>query len=841
MRAAWSWPLPAHIALSQGAAASHQGMPACTLTFHDGRHEHGALAALDLKQGLLKLRRDRWVETIDIPFEQIRSVALDEVIALDDFEVQGEAEAWDSMRLARFDRGRFELRSGDMLEGETVGVAKHACGVFLLMLTDSAQIQRIFVPIGSLRSYRIGAQDQQIIDHAQCVQPERDRPQGLTLEGLQRTTDWLATDAGAAPVARQATAGEQAQLLVNDLMLAFGLSLSKPLRANRRGAGFMPASDLVTVEHVEELIRQQRSYPLVRLGDSLIEEGLATQEHINKALHLQRLDPKRPMGDILIGMGVITRKMIHRTLVKNLGISFVNLLHFKFDEGLLKEIPIEFVREFHIMPMYRAESRIVVAMEDPMATAGLRKLAFMTKCRIEPVMATFDDIETTIQTKYGGGDVHGRMNMLASELCLDNSGTETASLPEVVFESDNILVRLVNNIILDAHAKAVSDIHIETGKGNKPTKVRFRKDGLLFQYLDIPADFRDAVISRIKIMSRLDISEKRRPQDGKIEFERFGPAKIELRVATIPTSDGMENVVLRILVAPKALPLDSIGLAPDVLMTLENLLEKPYGVLFVCGPTGCGKTTTMHALIGRINTPDRKIWTAEDPIEITQEGLCQVQVHSKIKWNFAAVLRTFMRADPDVIMVGETRDPETAKAVIEASLTGHMVLSTLHTNSAVESVVRLLNLGLDPFHFSDALVGVLAQRLVRRLCPQCCGATVASAEALDMLAIEYCSETDIAASSIRAHWDAKYADGDGKIMLRHPVGCEQCDHSGYKGRLGVHELLVATAELKRKIHARANGAELLQAAINGGMRTLRHDGIDKIMQGLTDWQQVRRI
>ena len=298
------------------------------------------------------------------------------------------------------------------------------------------------------------------------------------------------------------------------------------------------------------------------------------------------------------------------------------------------------------------------------------------------------------------------------------SGNQDIAEQQAV-SSDSALVGLVNRIILDAVEQKASDIHIEANLGPKTTRVRFRKDGALMNYLELPAQFRNAVVSRIKIMSRLDITERRKPQDGKIDFHRFGPAAVELRVATVPTTGGLEDVVMRVLAAAKPVPMDELGLEAGVLNSIKRLISKPHGLFLVCGPTGSGKTTTLHSLLAFLNTAERKIWTAEDPIEITQPGLRQVQVNSKIGWTFAAAMRSFMRADPDVIMVGEMRDAETAKIGIEASLTGHLVLSTLHTNSAAESIVRLLDLGMDPFNFADALLGVLAERLARRLCPHC--------------------------------------------------------------------------------------------------------------------------
>jgi type II secretory ATPase GspE/PulE/Tfp pilus assembly ATPase PilB-like protein len=369
--------------------------------------------------------------------------------------------------------------------------------------------------------------------------------------------------------------------------------------------------------------------------------------------------------------------------------------------------------------------------------------------------------------------------------------------------------------------------------------VRFRIDGVLAPYIDVPPNFRAALVSRLKIMCDLDISEHRRPQDGKIRFEDFGPRRVELRVVVMPTANGLEDVVMRILAAPHALSLDQLALSPRVLAELTALVDRSFGLLFVCGPTGSGKTTTLHSLMSHINTPQRKIWTVEDPIEISQDGLCQVQVNEKLGLTFPEVLRSFLRADPDVIMVGETRDAETARTVVAASLTGHLVLSTMHTNSAVESIVRLLDFGLDPFNFSDALLGVAAQRLVRRLCTACRKPHQASSEEIDALALEHCRNVNLIPAEIASRWRSRYGTGDGRITLYLPTGCAICDQTGYKGRMGVYELLVATPEIKAKIQAKATSAEIMREALANGMVSFEQDAIEKVLQGHLDFKQVQ--
>jgi type II secretory ATPase GspE/PulE/Tfp pilus assembly ATPase PilB-like protein len=345
----------------------------------------------------------------------------------------------------------------------------------------------------------------------------------------------------------------------------------------------------------------------------------------------------------------------------------------------------------------------------------------------------------------------------------------------------------------------------------------------------VPPAHRNALVQRYKIMSKLDISERRKPQDGKIRFK--GPmGVIELRVATIPTSGGNEDIVMRILAASKPLPMEKMGFSDRNLAEMKTILSKPYGICLVVGPTGSGKTTTLHSGLGYINTVDMKIWTAEDPVEITQYGLRQVQVFPKIGFTFATAMKAFLRADPDVIMVGEMRDHETAATGIEASLTGHMVLSTLHTNSAPETITRLMDMDIDPFNFADALLGIMAQRLVRTLCGDC-------KEGYMPDQLEY---DDLAETYGREFWPELNAPY-GELQLFRPKGCAKCGGSGYKGRVGIHELLVATDEMKRLIQKKATVEVMRNQALKDGMRTLLQDGLLKAVKGRTDAKQVRAV
>jgi type II secretory ATPase GspE/PulE/Tfp pilus assembly ATPase PilB-like protein len=519
---------------------------------------------------------------------------------------------------------------------------------------------------------------------------------------------------------------------------------------------------------------------------------------------------------------------------------------------LLKNLKRDYVEANQWLPIEETQEGVVVISMDPERIKSSRIVNnIFPKSKIAYRVTSNREFSLTIDQFYGALSDMASVGDMLSDLGDEESGDPgSASTDELAAAADNELVRLVNKIIIEAYQQGASDIHIEPRPGKEKTLIRFRKDGSLSPYIEIPSSYRSALIARIKIMCDLDISEKRRPQDGKIKFKKWGPVDIELRVATVPTAGGMEDIVMRILAAGEPIPLDDLGVTPHNLERLKGIISKPYGLFFVCGPTGSGKTTTLHSILSYINKPETKIWTAEDPVEITQKGLRQVQVNKKAGLDFATVMRSFLRADPDVIMVGEMRDKETVSIGIEASLTGHLVFATLHTNSAPESINRLLDMGMDPFNFADALLGILAQRLAKRLCKSCKEAYQPAPEEIKQLLSAYCEDlvnTDnfkkdpkAATEAIYQEWLKHYAK-DGKITLYRTKGCDACGGSGYKGRVGLHELLAGTDPLKRQIQEHARVAELFATALNEGMRTLKMDGIEKIMSGITDIKQVRSV
>jgi type II secretory ATPase GspE/PulE/Tfp pilus assembly ATPase PilB-like protein len=521
---------------------------------------------------------------------------------------------------------------------------------------------------------------------------------------------------------------------------------------------------------------------------------------------------------------------------------------------LLKNLKREYVESTQWVPIDDTKEGLVVLCLDPERIRSSRIAAnVFPKARIIYKVTTQKEFRDTLNHFYGGdgGASLGNIDDLLSDLSDNGSeAADGASSDEVDAAADNELVKLVNKVIVDAYNQGASDIHVEPYPGKAKTEIRFRKDGNLAPYIEVPASYRAALAARIKIMCDLDISEKRKPQDGKIKFKKFGPLDIELRVATIPTAGGVEDIVMRILAAGEPIPLDKMGFSPRNLDQLQHAVSKPYGLFFVCGPTGSGKTTTLHSVLKSLNTPDTKIWTAEDPVEITQKGLRQVQVNKKAGLDFAVIMKSFLRADPDIIMVGEMRDKETTSTGIEASLTGHLVFATLHTNSAPESIIRLLDMGMDPFNFSDALLGVLAQRLARRLCSCKQTYTPEPAELTSFLR-EYCEELMSTArfkadpkgamEAVYKEWVRVYGNEKGQLTFYKPAGCDKCGGSGFKGRCGLHELLIANDKVKKLIQEHARVADILAQSLEDGMRTLKQDGMEKCLGGITHIKEVRSV
>jgi len=631
---------------------------------------------------------------------------------------------------------------------------------------------------------------------------------------------------------------------------------------NHRGGGAFERFHEEGVKALAEtlaivLLRLKRAErPARRKFDYLIIDGVLTADQmdaVGERAHKEGID----FEEALIAAHRLSPATLGKALAK-----FFNVPYEPFKPGrskpenLLKNLRREYVEQNLWLPIEESKDGIVVLAVDPeqLKSSHLVNNIFPRR-KIEYRVTTKREFWQTVEQFYGVS----LQRLLAGAEARYGPAEAAPSDEEADAAQDNEIVKLVNQIIVEAWKMGASDIHLEPGAGQEPLQVRFRRDGTLHKHMEIPASQRSAVVARIKIMCDLDISEKRKPQDGKIAFKKFAPLDIELRVATLPTAGGVEDVVMRILAGGEPMPLEKLGLSPQNEARLRACIEKPYGMFIVCGPTGSGKTTTLHSILKYLNTPERKIWTVEDPVEITQKGLRQVQVNKKAGIDFATVMRAFLRADPDVIMVGEMRDAETTHIGIEASLTGHLVFATLHTNSAPESVVRLLDMGMDPFNFADALLGILAQRLAKRLCEKCKRPYVADANEIRHLLNEYCEELQNTESfrgdpkgsmqAIYQSWLKRFANEKGQLILYRPTvaaadaddKCEHCGGSGYRGRIGLHELMVGNDAVKRLIVERARVAQLLAQALEDGMRTLKQDGIEKVLQGHTDMKQVRAV
>jgi type II secretory ATPase GspE/PulE/Tfp pilus assembly ATPase PilB-like protein len=610
---------------------------------------------------------------------------------------------------------------------------------------------------------------------------------------------------------------------------------------NKRGGGQFSATDEQASEELAKILgiafynqhRAARTNKPSKFG-GLVDKGLVSEKDMEKVISSARVN-QIDVAKVLREELDIPREEILAAMAQFYNTGFWVPADEVMPEDLKGRVSLDFLKKNVCAPLERQGTTVRVAVEDPYDLTRLDSIKAMNIApRYEFVVGLRDDILDYVRKSYGetGPAVEeADLGRIILDLGSGEEDEMEGAEPEApeIDETDTGVVRLCNQIIIDGYNRGASDIHIEPYGKRSPTIVRLRIDGECEKYLEVPAPHRNALVQRLKIMSKLDIAEKRKPQDGKIRFR--GPmGSIELRVATIPTAGGNEDVVMRILAASKPIPLDKMGFSERNIREFKALLEKPYGIALVVGPTGSGKTTTLHSALGHINRIETKIWTAEDPVEITQPGLRQVQVHPKIDFTFAAAMRSFLRADPDVIMVGEMRDHETAAIGIEASLTGHLVFSTLHTNSAPETIVRLLDMDIDPFNFADALLGIMAQRLVRTLC-KCREAYVPSQDEFAELMQEYGME----------EWKKLGVTYSPSFQLARPKGCSQCGDTGYKGRMGIHELMVASDPVKRLVQKRAPVEELRRQAVAEGMTTLLQDGIQKVLRGHTDFKQVRAV
>jgi len=806
-----NWPVPPFLSIVDSGDAAFQS--ATVLTRHASRRD-GHFVRLMPSARVVQFNPAGATCNTDLSYDDIEIMSLIDPV---DFAWQLDLIASlgaDPRQIARARPYRLEFFSGDHMQGTAVSARVQDGSLFLFEELSFGRALRHFIPLSCLRTYQVGEDLGELLVAQHGVSPDR-------VAGAQRHVE------AGGPKSLDAVIGEMRILSRYDL---------------------------------EQVLDHNGAVPLRPLGEVLLDLKMITAPQLERALAGQKTSQSRQLGQTLVEMGVISEEKLKRALQAKLGIPFVDLYVVPPDPAAVRMLDVKIATRFQAIPLLLHAGALVVAVADPLDQAVLEAVRFACGQTVIPVIATASQVRDCILRCYDGiaaGTLGGTsapaqldeipysgqaddqgIDALAGQLAAEGAARLLPVDARPVSESDTTLVRFVNTMILDAYRQDASDIHVESYPDRQSSCVRFRRDGVLGLYIQVPSGFRQALVARLKIMADLDISEHRRGQDGKIMFSKFGPANIELRVAVVPVSGGLEDVVMRILASGKPVPIDALGIDPVRLEELKALMLKPHGMILACGPTGSGKTTTLHSLLSYINTPDRKIWTAEDPVEITQPGLRQVQVNPKIGWDFAATLRSFLRADPDVIMVGEMRDAETARIAIEASLTGHLLLSTLHTNGAIESVARLLEMGMDRFNFADALLGLVAQRLARRLCRTCARPRQLSPDELGAMAHEYASVADQDAAAVLGQWRDRFsAAGGPKVYL--PVGCKVCEGSGYKGRIGLYEILHATEAFKRLVRANASSEQLRRQALADGMVLLRQDGIEKVLQGLTTMEQVR--
>ncbi len=565
----------------------------------------------------------------------------------------------------------------------------------------------------------------------------------------------------------------------------------------------------------------------LRLGELLVKAQLIDEKALQKALEEQKRTGGK-LGEILIRLGLVSEEDIIECLSQQYGVPSINLRHFEVDEAVAKLIPVELARKYTVIPVNKTGATLTVAMADPSHIFAMDEITFITGYRVEPVVSSEEAIRDAIDRYFGSSrEVELKRVMedlsvadeAALELLEEEEDLDVKKLEEESSEAP--VVRLVNIVLTDAIRRGASDIHIEPYEKNY--RIRYRIDGVLYEMMSPPLRLKDAVTSRVKILSRLDIAEKRLPQDGRIKLKvkvEGRTRELDFRVSTLPTLFG-EKVVLRLLDKENLrLDMTKLGFEKSSLKKFEDNILKPYGMVLVTGPTGSGKTNTLYSALQRINTPEVNILTAEDPVEFQLPGINQVQMKDSIGLNFAAALRSFLRQDPNIILVGEIRDFETAEIAIKAALTGHLVLSTLHTNDAPSTIARLMNMGIEPFLVATSVNVIAAQRLVRRIC-QSCKEEV---------------ETPIQALLSIGFSEAEAPD----IRLYQGRGCEKCGGTGYKGRIALFEVMEITEDQRELILSGATVVELRRKAIEEGMITLRQSGLQKIREGITTVEEVVR-
>ena len=806
------WPAPPYAMYSD--ADLGKGQQDCEMQGLNGTVRRCRLVAIRPSEEMVVIDISHTARAVRVPFSHFLRLTLKTPLHADKPVDDGEFP--DILGYRATVQFTLHRENGGAVSGQTVGYIETQFGVFVFTpLDEQGSVERVFVPRHAYLRASFGDHIGKVLVEQQAVTPQQVAQAALAQQNLR----------------------------------------------NRKLGDHLVGHAIVAPDQLMAALEQQSRMPMIRVGEALTRLGYIKEEQLQQALERQKGERSVPLGQLLVDMGFLTRVDLNTALARKMGYPVVDVTQFPIEADALRKVALPMAQRFSVMPLLLRDNMLVLAAADPTRRDMIEELEFMLQSRVITTLADDQQIQQSLvptyekfglsnwgktsQTQAKADEAAEQLdsNALLESLEMQRAG-DADDAEDLIEQSDNSLVRLINSTIIEAHSRGVSDIHVETHPGKAKVRIRFRRDGVMAPYLELPHTYRAALVARLKIMAELDISERRKPQDGKINFSKFSSRhKLELRIATIPTSNGLEDVVMRLLSSAKPIPMEHLGLSGTNLSNLRDAVSRPYGMVLCVGPTGSGKTTTLHSVLGYLNTPERKIWTAEDPIEITQPDLRQVQVNAKIDWTFAKALRSFLRADPDIIMVGEIRDAETAQIAIEASLTGHMVLSTLHTNSAAETVTRLIDMGMDPFNFADSLLAVLAQRLVRRLCKDCRTSQPASDAYIDELLDDYLHSYPIdlrpERDTVRQQWLGRFGK-DGHLLHHSAPGCSQCANSGLRGRAGLHELMKVTPGLRRLIQT-SERSELIQheGIKNGQLRTLRQDGIYKVLDGQTSIEEVR--
>lgn len=808
------WPNPPFIAYPEPEVLRQA--EACEVLGLNNSRTSGELLHFSANDRLIQINVPPTRQGVPLKFGQFRAVKLLRPV------VVGPRDEKDRDALFSLDqRPRYPFRvvfqGGEELKGITIGNVQDKLGLFLFVpLSDTDDsVRRIFVPQEVLQRFELG----------------------------ERIGDVLVKEHLATPEQVAAAAEEQQHL------------------RQRRVGDILVEQHVVSAEQLVMAVAEQARMPTVRIGEALLALELVTPQQLERALERQRDDRSVPLGELLVRQGVITRAQLQSALAHKMGYPIVDIDQFGIEPDAVRKLPHAVAKRLEVVPLVVREGRLFVAMEDPTRRDALDEIEFVTQLKAVPALCRLGQLPAAIASVYEKGASDGGAaaapgpdaapaalqapDGLASEpaQAVDNaSPADTPAAEPGIQAGDHLLVRLINSMILEAQDQGATDIHIESQPTPGKLRIRFRCGGLLQPYVELPPAYRDAVVSRLKAMADLNPSERRRPQEGKIAFSRFLPQHaLELRILTLPTQDGLEDIVLHLLSTRQPLPLDALGMAPDTLHSFKASLESGPGLVLCVGPNGAGVTTTLHAALGALNTPERKVWAAEDRIEFTQSGLRQIELRPGHGWTAAEALRQLARADADVICVSTLRERTTAEAALEAALGGHLVLSSLHGTSAAETLTRLMDTGLDAFSLGDALRAVMAQRLVRRSCNTCKTSEplpeAELAEWLDDYLQAYPAESRPSKLAVMADWMRSHGQG-GRLLKYTSTGCSACQGSGYKGRVGLQELLTVSRPVRRLMHTGASAEALQHAALANGMRTLRQDGLLKVLQGITSLAEV---